>query len=152
MPLVEVIHPEGAFTPEAKSKLLATLSSTCLRWEGIAINDVSQSIAWVYLDERPRNSISAGGHPLDQNVYLVNVRVMVGFMDYARIEGMVADVTQFDPGGGRDRGHRGRACLRHPQRGSQRDLGCRREGVVDSVHRRGPGPRAQARQADGSGH
>jgi phenylpyruvate tautomerase PptA (4-oxalocrotonate tautomerase family) len=94
MPLVEVIHPEGAFTPEAKSKLLATLSSTCLRWEGIAINDVSQSIAWVYLDERPRNSISAGGHPLDQNVYLVNVRVMVGFMDYARIEGMVADVTQ----------------------------------------------------------
>ena len=151
MPLVEVIHPEGAFTPEAKSKLLATLSSTCLRWEGIAINDVSQSIAWVYLDERPRNSISAGGHPLDQNVYLVNVRVMVGFMDYARIEGMVADVTQSILEADGTEGT-GAARLRHPQRGSQRDLGCRREGVVDSVHRRGPGPRAQARQADGSGH
>lgn len=94
MPLVEVIHPEGAFSPEAKSKLLATLSATCLKWEGIAINDASQSIAWVYLDERPKDSISAGGLAPGQNLYLVNVRVMVGFMDYARIDGMVADVTQ----------------------------------------------------------
>lgn len=93
MPLVEVIHPEGAFDEAAKKTLLSNLSATCLRWEGIEINDGSQSIAWAYLDERPRTSISAGGRPLDQNVYKVTVSVMVGFMDYERIEGMVREVT-----------------------------------------------------------
>jgi phenylpyruvate tautomerase PptA (4-oxalocrotonate tautomerase family) len=94
MPLVEVIHPEGSFAPAARRDLLSKLSSICLRWEGIEITDSSQSIAWVYLDERPADSIAAGGKPLSQNVYLVNVRVMVGFMDYERIEGMAAELTQ----------------------------------------------------------
>jgi phenylpyruvate tautomerase PptA (4-oxalocrotonate tautomerase family) len=94
MPLVEVIHPEGSFDAATRKDLLSKLSSICLRWEGIEVTDSSQSIAWVYLDERPADSISAGGKPLSQNVYLVNVRVMVGFMDYERIEGMAAEVTQ----------------------------------------------------------
>jgi phenylpyruvate tautomerase PptA (4-oxalocrotonate tautomerase family) len=94
MPLVEVIHPEGSLNAAARKDLLGKLSSICLRWEGIEITDSSQSIAWVYLDERPADSITAGGKPLSQNTYLVNVRVMVGFMDYERIEGMAAEVTQ----------------------------------------------------------
>jgi phenylpyruvate tautomerase PptA (4-oxalocrotonate tautomerase family) len=94
VPLVEVIHPEGSFDAATRKELLSRLSSICLRWEGIEVTDSSQSIAWVYLDERPADSISAGGKPLSQNVYLVNVRVMVGFMDYERIEGMAAEVTQ----------------------------------------------------------
>jgi phenylpyruvate tautomerase PptA (4-oxalocrotonate tautomerase family) len=93
MPLVEVIHPEGSFDAATRTKLLGKLSSICLRWEGIEITSSSQSIAWVYLDERPADSISAGGQPLSQNIYLVNVRVMVGFMDYERIEGMTAELT-----------------------------------------------------------
>ena len=93
MPLVEIIHPQDAFDADGKKKLLESLSATCLRWEGIDVNDVTQSIAWVYLDERPRDSISAGGQPLTQNVYKVTVSVMVGFLDYGRIEGMVKEVT-----------------------------------------------------------
>jgi phenylpyruvate tautomerase PptA (4-oxalocrotonate tautomerase family) len=94
MPLVEVIHPEGSFDAATRKDLLGELSSICLHWEGIEITDSSQSIAWVYLDERPADSISVGGNPLSQNVYLVNVRVMVGFMDDERIEGMAAALTQ----------------------------------------------------------
>ena len=93
VPMVEIIHPEGAFTAEAKKSLLESLSETCLFWEGIEVTEVTQSIAWVYLDERPRDSIAVGGHPLTQNVYRVNVSVMVGFMDYERIEGMVKEIT-----------------------------------------------------------
>src|SRR5437868_14213092 len=93
MPLVEVIHPEGAFDADSKKRLLETLSATCLRWEGVDVKDTTQSVAWVYLDERPRDSISAGGRPLAQNVYRVNVSVMVGFMDYERIDGMVREIT-----------------------------------------------------------
>ena len=31
MPLMDVIHPEGAFSPEAREELLRTLWRTCLR-------------------------------------------------------------------------------------------------------------------------
>ena len=93
MPLVEIIHPEGAFTTDAKKRLLENLSTSCLRWEGIELTDVTQSIAWVYLDERPRDSISVGGPPLTQNVYRVHVSVMAGFMDYERIDGMVKEIS-----------------------------------------------------------
>ncbi|MDQ1516105.1 MAG: hypothetical protein QOE80_1935 [Actinomycetota bacterium] len=93
MPLVEVIHPEGAFDADSKKLLLETLSATCLRWEGVDVNDTTQSVAWVYLDERPRDSVSAGGRLLAQNVYRVNVSVMVGFLDYERIDGMVREIT-----------------------------------------------------------
>jgi phenylpyruvate tautomerase PptA (4-oxalocrotonate tautomerase family) len=94
MPLVEVIHPEGSFDAAARQDLLGKLSSICLRWEGIDITDASQSIAWVYLEGRPADTITAGGKPLSQNIYLVNVRVMVGFMDDERIEGLASEVTQ----------------------------------------------------------
>ena len=94
MPLVEVIHAEGAFSADARKTLLENLSATCLRWEGVEVNDTTQSVAWVYLDERPRESMSAGGRPLTQNIYRVNVSVMVGFMDYERIDGMVKEITE----------------------------------------------------------
>ncbi|MDX3233569.1 hypothetical protein [Streptomyces sp. ME19-01-6] len=94
MPMVEITCAEGALDAAAKKELLGTLSAKCMSWEGIEINEDSQSIAWVFLDERPRNSISVGGQPLSQNIYLVNVSVMVGFMDYKRIEGMVKEVTE----------------------------------------------------------
>ncbi len=94
MPLVEVIHPEGAFSADAKKMLLENLSATCLRWEGVEVNDTTQSVAWVYLDERPRESMTAGGRPLTRNIYRVNVSVMIGFMDYERIDGMVKEITE----------------------------------------------------------
>lgn len=94
MPMVDLYFPSGALSEEAKDRLLATLSSTCLKWEGIEDNESSQSIAWVYLHEVPRENISAAGKPLAQAVYRAHVSVMVGFMDYERIERMVSEVTQ----------------------------------------------------------
>jgi len=38
--------------------------------------------------------MSAGGRPLTQNIYRVNVSVMVGFLDYERIDGMVKEITE----------------------------------------------------------
>jgi phenylpyruvate tautomerase PptA (4-oxalocrotonate tautomerase family) len=94
MPMVDLYYPSGSLTQDAKDKLLAGLSATCLKWEGIDINDGSQSVAWVYLHEIPRENIAAGGKPLAQAVYRVHVNVMVGFIDYERIEGMAEEVTR----------------------------------------------------------
>jgi hypothetical protein len=42
----------------------------------------------LYLDERPKQHVSVAGHLPSQNIYRINVRVMVmvGFMDQARID------------------------------------------------------------------
>jgi len=93
MPLMDVIYPEGALTAEARAELLETLWHTCLQWEGVPETPATASIAWVYLDERPRAAISVGGESLTQSVYRVHVRVMSGFMEQTRVDGMVRDVT-----------------------------------------------------------
>jgi phenylpyruvate tautomerase PptA (4-oxalocrotonate tautomerase family) len=93
MPLMDLIYPEGALTEEARTELLETLWQTCLRWEGVPETPATASIAWVYLDERPPASISVGGAPPTQAVYRVHVRVMSGFMEQDRVDGMVREVT-----------------------------------------------------------
>jgi hypothetical protein len=81
MPLMDVVYPAGALNPKALEQLSETLWSKALHWEGIEANESAASVAWVYFDERPRNSISVGGHGLSQNVYRINVCVMAGFME-----------------------------------------------------------------------
>jgi phenylpyruvate tautomerase PptA (4-oxalocrotonate tautomerase family) len=93
MPLMDVIYPKGALTDDARRQLLKSLWSTCLHWEGIPANEAAASISWVYLHEHSRDSITVGGLPLTQSVYRAHVRVMSGFMDQQRIDGMVQDVT-----------------------------------------------------------
>src|SRR5258707_15002896 len=94
MPLMDVVCPAGALNPKALEQLSETVWSKALHWEGIEGNESAASVAWVYFDERPRNSISVGGHGLSQNVYRINVRVMAGFMDQARRDGMARDLTE----------------------------------------------------------
>jgi phenylpyruvate tautomerase PptA (4-oxalocrotonate tautomerase family) len=89
-----MLFSEGSLDEAAKVKLNATLWETALRWEGIEATEGAASVAWVFLDERPKGHISAGGKPPGQNIYRINVRVMVGFMDQGRIDGMVAELTK----------------------------------------------------------
>jgi phenylpyruvate tautomerase PptA (4-oxalocrotonate tautomerase family) len=93
MPLIDVIYPEGALDASAQQQLLAELWSSALHWEAIEATDAARSVAWVYLDERPKHQISVGGRPLTQPVYRINVHVMAGFMDQSRIDGMVRELT-----------------------------------------------------------
>jgi len=93
MPLIDVIYAQGSLNGDAQQKLTKNLWSTALRWEGIELNETSASVAWVYLDERPKQHVSVAGHPATQNIYRINVRVMVGFMDQERIDNLAADLT-----------------------------------------------------------
>jgi phenylpyruvate tautomerase PptA (4-oxalocrotonate tautomerase family) len=94
MPLIDVIFAEGSLSPEAQRQLLNTMWSSALRWEAIEANKVSASIAWAYLDERPRHHIAIGASPITQNIYRINVRVMAGFMDQERVDGMSRELTE----------------------------------------------------------
>jgi len=94
MPLIDVTFPEGSLDKAAKAQLNATLWETALRWEGIEATEGAASVAWVFLDERPKGHISVGGKSLGQSIYRLSVRVMVGFMDQQRIDSMVAELTK----------------------------------------------------------
>jgi hypothetical protein len=94
MPLIDLTYPAGALTEKAKQDLRKNMWRICLRWEAIPRNEATASICWAYFDERPRNQISAGGEPLEQNIYRIQVQVMVGFMDQDRIDGMLSELTQ----------------------------------------------------------
>lgn len=69
MPMIDLVFPEGSLSTAAKEKLSSTLWETALRWEGIEATKGPASVAWVYLDERPREHISVGGRPPTQNIY-----------------------------------------------------------------------------------
>jgi len=94
MPMIDVIFAEGSLDEAAKAQLNANLWETALRWEGIEATEGAASVAWVFLDERPKGHISVGGKTPGQSIYRLNVRVMVGFMDQERIDRMVAELTK----------------------------------------------------------
>lgn len=54
MPRIDVIFPEGALDDAAKARFNATLWKTALHWEGIERTEAAASVAWVFLDERPK--------------------------------------------------------------------------------------------------
>jgi phenylpyruvate tautomerase PptA (4-oxalocrotonate tautomerase family) len=93
MPLIDVIFAEGSLSSKAQRQLLDTMWSSALPWEAIEANEMSASIAWPYLDERPRRHIGVGQRPMTQNIYRINVRVMAGFMDQERVDGMSRELT-----------------------------------------------------------
>jgi phenylpyruvate tautomerase PptA (4-oxalocrotonate tautomerase family) len=93
MPLMDVTFAQGSLSTNAKENLSAKLWSLALRWEGIEINETSASVAWVYLDERPRQHVTVAGKSARQNIYRVNVRVMAGFMDQTRIDNLARELT-----------------------------------------------------------
>jgi hypothetical protein len=93
MPLIDVIFAKRSVSPEAQRQLLNTIWSSALRWEVTEANEVSASIAWAYLDERPGHHIGVGPRPMTQNIDRINVRVMAGFMDQERVDGMSRELT-----------------------------------------------------------
>jgi hypothetical protein len=92
--MVDLIYPQGALGEATKSELMANLWRLCLRWEALPETPATASIAWAYLDERPAPHISVAGHAPERPVYRAHVRVMQGFMDQARIDGMIAEFTE----------------------------------------------------------
>jgi phenylpyruvate tautomerase PptA (4-oxalocrotonate tautomerase family) len=94
MPMIDVIYPEGALKPAALKEVESRLWAIALRWEAIEATATAASVAWVYMDERPRQHISVGGKPLTQNIYRINLRLMAGFMEQARIDGVAAELTR----------------------------------------------------------
>jgi phenylpyruvate tautomerase PptA (4-oxalocrotonate tautomerase family) len=94
MPMIELTLEEGALTDDARADLVEGLTAALLRAEGAPDNEMSRSIAWAYVDERPAGSINVGGRPADAPRYRVKLTVPEGALDDDSKAQIVEDATK----------------------------------------------------------
>jgi hypothetical protein len=63
MPMIDLYHQEGSFTPEAQAKLVSELTTLLLEMEGAKDNLASRAISWCFLHALPSGAINQGGRP-----------------------------------------------------------------------------------------
>ena len=63
MPMIDLYHQEGSFTPEARATLVGELTTLLLEMEGALDNPMSRAISWVFVHALPAGAINTGGRP-----------------------------------------------------------------------------------------
>jgi phenylpyruvate tautomerase PptA (4-oxalocrotonate tautomerase family) len=63
MPMIDLYHQEGSFTPDARATLVEELTTLLLEMEGALDNPMSRAISWVFLHTLPDGAINVGGRP-----------------------------------------------------------------------------------------
>src|SRR6185312_16940493 len=94
MPIFEVTYPEGALTPDARSKLMEDLTTALLRAERAPDTEFFRSITWSYLHELPAGSVLAAGEPVGKPTFKIDVTTPEGAFSDRRREELVAEATR----------------------------------------------------------
>jgi phenylpyruvate tautomerase PptA (4-oxalocrotonate tautomerase family) len=63
MPMIDLYHQEGSFTPEAQAVLINELTALLLEMEGATDNLSSRAMSWCFLHALPTGAINTGGRP-----------------------------------------------------------------------------------------
>lgn len=61
MPMIDLYHQEGSFTPEAQALLVNELTTLLLKMEGAEDNLSSRAISWCFLHALPKGAINTAG-------------------------------------------------------------------------------------------
>ena len=94
MPIFEVTYPEGALSPEARSKMLEDLTTALLRAERAPDTDFFRSITWSYVHELPEGSVLAAGQPVAEPTFRIDVTTPEGALSDRRRKELVAEATR----------------------------------------------------------
>jgi len=78
MPMIDLYHPENAFTPQAQAALVEELTALLLEMEGAPDNPVSRTISWMFLHPLPPQSFNIGGKTAPVPIYKVVFSVPQG--------------------------------------------------------------------------
>ncbi len=78
MPMIDLYHQEGSFTPQAQAKLVNELTALLLEMEGAIDNIRSRAISWCFLHTMPKGAINTGGRPSPYFKYKVIFTVPEG--------------------------------------------------------------------------
>lgn len=78
MPMIDLYHPENAFTPDARAVLVEELTALLLEMEGAPDNPVSRTISWMFLHPLPPHGFNVGGKTATVPIYKVVFSVPQG--------------------------------------------------------------------------
>jgi phenylpyruvate tautomerase PptA (4-oxalocrotonate tautomerase family) len=93
MPIFEVTCPQGALTPEARSKLMEDLTTALLRAERAPDTEFFRSVTWSYLHELPADAVHAAGQPVESPTFKIDVTTPEGALSARRRKELVAEAT-----------------------------------------------------------
>lgn len=94
MPIFEVTYPEGALEPDVRAKLLEDLTTVLLRAERAPDTDFFRGITWAYVHELPQGSVLAGGRPVTEPTFKIDVTTPEGALSDRRRKELVAEATR----------------------------------------------------------
>lgn len=94
MPLIDLTVPAGAFSPQARTELANELSTVLLRAERAPDTEFFRSITWAYVHELPEGAVLAGGGPVAQPNFRVDVTVPAGALSERRKQELVEEATR----------------------------------------------------------
>jgi phenylpyruvate tautomerase PptA (4-oxalocrotonate tautomerase family) len=94
VPIFEVTYPEGALSPDNRSKLMEDLTTVLLRAERAPDTDFFRGITWSYVHELPEGAVHAGGRPVTEPTFKIEVTTPEGALSDRRREELVAEATK----------------------------------------------------------
>jgi phenylpyruvate tautomerase PptA (4-oxalocrotonate tautomerase family) len=94
VPIFELTYPEGALSPDARSKLVEDLTTALLRAERAPDTDFFRSITWSYVHELPAGAVNAAGRPVAEPTFKIDVTTPEGALSDRRRQELVAEATR----------------------------------------------------------
>jgi phenylpyruvate tautomerase PptA (4-oxalocrotonate tautomerase family) len=94
MPIFEVTYPEGALSPDARSRLMENLTRALLRAERAPDTEFFRNVTWSYVHELPAGAVHAAGRPVTAPTFKIDVTTPQGALSDRRREELVAEATR----------------------------------------------------------
>lgn len=94
MPLIDITYPQGALTPDERTKLADELTTVLLRAERAPDTEFFRSVTWVYVHEMPEGTVLTAGRPVDLPIFKVDVTTPEGGLSDRRRKELVAEATR----------------------------------------------------------
>jgi phenylpyruvate tautomerase PptA (4-oxalocrotonate tautomerase family) len=92
--MIDLTYPEGALPEGRRRTLVEDLTTVLLRAERAPDTDFFRSVTWVYVHELPVDAVLAGGRPVTEATFRVEVRVPEGALSERRKGELVAEATR----------------------------------------------------------
>jgi phenylpyruvate tautomerase PptA (4-oxalocrotonate tautomerase family) len=94
MPMIDVTCPEGALTVAERSELVEGLTAVLLRAERAPDTEFFRNITWAYVHELPAGAVLAGGEPVAEPNFRIEVTTPEGALSDRRRAELVAEATR----------------------------------------------------------
>lgn len=91
---MDLFYPAGALAPDARARLADDLTTVLLRAERAPETQFFRDITWLHVHELPADAVMAGGRPVEQPTFRVEVSVPDGALSPRRKQEFVAEATR----------------------------------------------------------